>query len=143
MRLVLVLLLAGCLRSQPPTVDHHIELSVSGLSSTGPATYRARADLDNRVLEISVPGDEITTPTMHTRGADKKSTKPLTQAEVDELRRLATAARHEELGPEPGVHDLLEELQLDGEPPKQIRQSQITGPNAKQLRQRLAQLAGF
>lgn len=143
MRLALALLFAGCLDKPSPTLDHHVEYTLSGLSDTGPATYRARADLDTRMLEISIPGDPITTPTYRTTGPNKVTSKPLSQAEVDELRLLAAAARHEPPGPEAGVSDSLEELTFDGEPWKRVHNSRLNTPVAMRLRERLRSLAGW
>lgn len=143
MRLVALVLVAGCLGKSQPPVDHEIELSITGLSPTGPASYVVKVNLDTRMLESSVPGDEITTTSMHTRGPAKLATRRLSQGDVDELRRLALAARYEEPPPDHVVSDHAEHLRFDGEPAKSIDQTMLTGPVAKQLANRLRGLAGW
>jgi hypothetical protein len=66
------------------------------------------------------------------------TTKPITQPDVDELRRLAEEARHEAPGPEALVHDLVEKLTIDD---KTIESSKLTAPKAIALANKLEALA--
>jgi hypothetical protein len=111
-----------------------IHYEMGGLAADGAQAWRVDIDLDHRAI--------VTSLWKSSAGSGAESRKPLSDADAEQLRKLAGCAHAEPPGQDPRVNDLSVTLVLEGETRREIKHSgPMTAPCAKQLQEQIEKLA--